>query len=165
MILSLDPGIRETGWAVLDGTELVAFGILRPEDFEAGVPARIDSLCVGLEALLAEYRPEVILLEWNSGKVNQRRHKGGGAGLATHGAVCAALWRDARHWARRRGDVRVVPVTESQWTRGIPKETRALAVANEFPDYRPCSDPGLNIADSIGLALYWIREDRVRSIA
>jgi Holliday junction resolvasome RuvABC endonuclease subunit len=164
LTLSLDPGLKTTGWSVLEGPELVDFGILRPNDPKAGVPERIDSLCLGLEALLDAFRPQMILVEWNSSHVNVNRHKGGGAGLASHGAVCCGLWRDAVYWARRHG-AKVVPVNESTWTRGVPKKQRALVVAQEYPDYQIERDPGGDIADSIALAAWWAKEEQVKQLA
>ena len=164
--LGLDAGIQTTGWAILDGPDtLIEYGHLTPDDPRLRVPERIESLCVGLEALLEEYRPELIVLEWDSGHVNVRRHKGGGAGLATHGAVTAALWQRALYWARRRGGVMVATVDESAWTRGVAKEVRALAVAGQFPQYRPDRDRGRDSADAIGVAVWQITELCVRRYA
>lgn len=164
--LGLDPGIGKTGWAILEGPDaLIDYGHLTPDDPALRVPERIESLCAGLEALLEEYRPELIVLEWDSGHVNIRRHQGGGAGLATHGAVTAALWQRALYWARRRSGVTVATVDESAWTRGTAKEVRALAVAGQFPGYRADSDRGRDSADAIGVAVWQIKELRVRRYA
>jgi Holliday junction resolvasome RuvABC endonuclease subunit len=163
-VLGLDPGMR-TGWAVLcdDGTpdvDLLGCGLLTPDDPKLRVPDRIESLCTGLGALLDEYEPGLVVLEWDSGHVNERRHRGGGAGLATHGAVTAALWREVLAWSRSHRAT-VVTVDESTWTRGVPKGERALAVAASFP-YRLQDDPGLDIADAIGIVVWKLKELCVR---
>jgi len=164
ILLSLDPGILATGWAVLEDGALRDWGELRPDDAKASVPARISSLCLELEARLGEFKPDMILLEWNSGKVNVNRHKGGGAGLAVHGEVTGSLWREAVHWARRRADAKVVPIDENAWTRGVSKDARALAVKGLYPQLpNPESDTGLHVHDAVGLAVWYLRERAVRS--
>ena len=164
-ILSLDPGIEITGWACMDGLRLLECATIRPFDNREHATDRINGICAGLLRLLSELGPAVVLIEWDSGHVNRKRHKGGGAGLATHGAVTAALWREAVHWARGRQGAEVVPVDENLWTRGVPKDVRALAVAAEYVTYPQESDIGCNIADAIGLAVWWARERRVRGLA
>lgn len=167
-ILSLDPGLAKTGYAVLDDLPigegvLIDQGTLSPG--RAGTqPERIEVLCFELANLLDVHEPAVILIEWDSGHVNIRRHKGGGSGLAVHGAVTAALWREALYWARRRKGVAVVTIPEHDWTRGIPKEDRAVAVAQMFPGYDLGQDSGFNIADAIGLAVWHARERMIETM-
>ncbi len=163
--LGIDSGIITTGWAVLGGLDsLIACDVVRPEHPAARVPERIESLCQQLEALLDEYQPDLIILEWDSGKVNPRRHKGHGQGLATHGAVTSALWRESLHWARRRAGVTVVTVDENQWTRGVPKEYRAAAVAQMFPAVDWTRDKRHDAADAVAMALWQLKELCVRSV-
>lgn len=159
--LSFDPGIRLTGWSALDDDlQILGQGTLRPTPGETA--ARIEELCTDLLTLCDEYEPTLILVEMNSGHVNRKRHHGGGAGLATNGAASAALWREALHWGRRRQGVSVCWVPENEWTRSVPKEDRAVAIAQCFPQYDPSRDRGFNIADSLGLAYYKLQELRVR---
>ena len=169
ILLSLDPGLLITGYAVLldRGTmdvDLLAQGTLAPKKVGT-VPDRIEFLCQELEALLNLHTPNVILIEWDSGHINTNRHKGGGAGLATHGAATASLWREALYWTRARKGVAVVTVPENEWTRGVPKEARAIAMAQMFPGYDWTVDSGYNAADAIGLAVWRIKEVCVRSHA
>jgi len=170
ILFSLDPGLQRTGYAVLrigasPGADLIESGVLRPRDRDATAPERIEFLCTAVTALLDRHAPPLILVEWDSGHVNVRRHKGGGQGLALHGAVTAALWREALYWARQRSGVAVVTVPENDWTRGVEKEARAIAVAERFPGYDWTLDPGFDAADAIGLAQWHWQEMRVREYA
>lgn len=161
-ILTIDPGSISTGYAVLEGDSLRDCGILKPDDPKADVPQRVESLCEGLEALLEEYKPDVVLIEWDSSHVNVRRHKGGGSGLATHGAITASLWRESLYWARRRQGVSVITILENTWTRRVPKEHRAAAVACQFPGVDWTSDIRNDASDAVGLARWYVQERRVR---
>lgn len=163
--LGLDPGIDTSGYAVLASLdELLEAGTLSPDDPKAHATARIESLCGGLEALLERFKPSLVVIEWNSGKVNRRRHQGGGAGLAVHGAVTCGLWREALGWARQNRAT-VVTVDESQWTHGVRKEERALAVASMFPGLAWTQDRKHDVADAIGVALWKLKELCVRNCA
>ena len=65
-ILGIDPGMHETGWAVLDGApaapRLVASGVIRTL---AGVPLplRLKAIYAELGAVLAEHKPESCAIE------------------------------------------------------------------------------------------------------
>ncbi len=167
-LMGIDPGIIKTGYCVLrdDGTPdltLIDIGRIWP-GMDGPQWERIEALCCDLICLLERHCPDIALIEWDSGKVNRKRHKGGGSGLAVHGEVTAALWREALYWARRRGGVKVIPVAENTWTRGVPKEARALVVAQAFP-LNLEADAGRDAADALGLCVYYCREQMVRSCA
>lgn len=65
-VLGIDPGMHETGWAVLDGAptspRLVASGVIRTA---AGVPLpqRLKAIHAALGAVLAEHKPESCAIE------------------------------------------------------------------------------------------------------
>lgn len=65
-ILGLDPGLRTTGWGVveIDGARIrhVANGRIVP-DAEAPVPARLVAIFEGLEEVLARHRPQSAAVE------------------------------------------------------------------------------------------------------
>lgn len=65
-ILGLDPGLRTTGWGVVevDGARIrhVANGRIVP-DAEAPVPARLVAIFEGLEEVLARHRPQSAAVE------------------------------------------------------------------------------------------------------
>jgi len=122
---------------------------------------RVAAMCRGLRELLDEWQPGTVLIEWSSGHVGRRRHKGAGAGLAVYGIAIGALWQVAMAWSTsgepRERQAQVCCLKENLWTNGVPKEDRIAAVAQRFREYRIEDDPGGDIADAIGLGLWWIR--------
>ena len=100
LIFSLDPGSKKTGWALMRAPErLIRAGLLLPDKQKNPSELRIAAMCRSLWDLLNHWQPRDIVIEWTSGKV-QRRHKGGGAGLAVHGAATGAIWREVVAWLR-----------------------------------------------------------------
>ncbi|OGR96923.1 MAG: crossover junction endodeoxyribonuclease RuvC [Elusimicrobia bacterium RBG_16_66_12] len=65
-VLGVDPGLHETGWAVLDGApaspRLVASGVLRTLP-GVPLPQRLQAIHSGLAALIAEHSPESCAME------------------------------------------------------------------------------------------------------
>jgi len=169
MIFSLDPSSTRTGWALMKPPEqLIRAGLLLPDKQTAQSEFRIDAMCQSLWQLMNLHQPKTILIEWTSGKVG-KRHKGGGAGLAVHGAATGALWREVLAWLRwqppeNQIDTKVLLVKENDWTRQIPKADRIAAVAAAYREYSPDDDKGGDIADAIGLNVWYQREQAVRLV-
>ena len=170
LIFTLDPGSLRTGFACLtmEG-QLREAGLLLPDKREAASEFRIGAMCGDLRELLEKWGPAVVVIEWTSGKVNTSRHKGAGAGLAVHGAATGALWRECEAWRRSlpaamQGRTMIELVRENQWARGTPKAARQAAVAQEFPQYNPADDPGMDISDALALDRWWLRERAVRML-
>lgn len=66
-ILGIDPGMHETGWAVVDGSapgspRLVASGVIRTEP-GVPLPERLKSIHAELGAVIAEHRPASCAME------------------------------------------------------------------------------------------------------
>ncbi|MBI3288144.1 MAG: crossover junction endodeoxyribonuclease RuvC [Elusimicrobia bacterium] len=65
-ILGIDPGMHETGWAVLDGASsaprLVASGVIRTLP-ATPMPLRLKAIHAELGAVLAEHKPEACAIE------------------------------------------------------------------------------------------------------
>lgn len=163
LVLSIDPGSKRTGWAVLTQREqLLQAGVLTGDKTTDPAEFRIAAMCRGLRELLEEWQPGTVLIEWSSGHVGRRRHNGGGAGLAVYGIAIGALWQVAVVWSTlgepRERQARVRCIEENLWTNRVPKEDRVAAVAQRFREYRIEDDPGGDVADAIGLGLWWIRE-------
>jgi len=167
-IFSLDPGSIRTGFAVLTGgQQLIEAGLIMPDKRTAAPEFRIHSMCRDLWQLLDKHQPRLILLEWCSGKVNKRRHKGSGQGLQVHGAATGSLWRECLAWKRtlpmeEQIQTKVILVLENDWTRGLPKQERAAAVAAIFREYMPEGDKGMDISDALGLAIWWLRRQNLK---
>jgi len=167
IILSLDPSSTRSGWALMKPPEqLVRAGLLLPARQTDPSEDRIAEMCKSLWQILNLWQVKTILIEWTSGKT-QKRHKGSGAGLAVHGAATGALWREVLAWLRwQPGEnqlkTKVILTRENEWTRGVSKRDRAVAIAAMFPEYKIDNDPGLDIADSIGLAVWYLREQSLK---
>jgi len=168
LIFSLDPGSLITGFALMKPPEkLIRAGTLEPDKKTAPSELRIAAMCRSLWDLLNYYQPKTILIEWTSGKVGKRHGRGGGAGLAIHGAATGALWREVLAWLRWQPPENQIAtttrlITENTWTRQVPKADRQAAIAQMFPEYKVEQDPGGDIADACGLAVFYMREQRVR---
>jgi crossover junction endodeoxyribonuclease RuvC len=65
-VLGVDPGLHETGWAVLDGApaspRLVASGVIRTLPGTM-LPLRLKAIHAELEAVLAEHAPDACAME------------------------------------------------------------------------------------------------------
>jgi len=164
IILALDPSSTVIGYGVLAaGGQFVEGGLILPDARSDGSFERIIAMHADLVRLFERLRPGVLLVEWTKGKVNERRHGGLGAGLAVYGCGVGAAALAAWQWSQAHADCRTEAICENDWTRGVPKRDRQLAVAAEYPQYgaRIGEDPGGDIADGIGLAAWWIRERKV----
>jgi Holliday junction resolvasome RuvABC endonuclease subunit len=137
-----------------DTRTLIDAGKLRPEAATRPANERIRTMCGELAGIVAEHRPDVIVIEDTSGKVG-RRHGGGGAGLAIHGKAVGYFlaWMEQRH-------PRVEAVLENEWTRGRSKASRQRLVALEFSAYDPAQDRGGDVSDAIALAQWWQTKER-----
>lgn len=161
LMLGLDLSSTLTGWAVLHRSgQLLEAGLLRPDGKRDGSWERVCSLSDSLWDLLEQIRPGTILVEWTKGKVGTHRHHGLGAGLAVYGCGVGGQAMIARAWAKAHPGVQIEAVLENDWTRGVPKADRTVAIVATYPAYaaRAGEDEGGDIADAIGLAAWWIRE-------
>lgn len=161
LIISLDPSSTIVGFAAMGmDASLSKAGVITPDRRGAPSYERIRSLRRDLVTVFEQFRPDTILIEWTKGKVG-RRHGGYGAGLAVYGCGVGAIATEADHWARDNPPCDVVPIFENDWTRGVPKSARQLAVAEMYPAYSTHQDPGGDIADAIGMAVWWLKERRL----
>lgn len=165
--LSLDPGSQITGYAVMaEGERLVEGGVLRPDRTRDPVIDRLRAMKRDLLTLLEQVRPDVIVVEFTSGKVG-KRHGGSGAGLAIYGMAVGMLWEVCENWAEVRRayglPCRVECIPENEWTRGQSKAKRAAVITALFPEYLGENDKGMDIADAIGLNLYMQRKEKAES--
>lgn len=153
-ILALDPSSTLTGYAVLaDARTVLDVGLIRPNRTRDAANERIRAMATDVLALIGEHRPDVVVVEDTSGKVGRRGRARGmnGAGLAVHGKAVGWILS-----ACESAGVRVEPVAENDWTRGVRKATRQARVAAEFKGkYDPARDGGGDAADAIGLARWW----------
>ncbi len=69
IILGVDPGLRVTGYGVIEcaegksgGIRLLEAGVVEPKPTDA-LPSRIDRIYQNLDNVISEYRPQVMVLE------------------------------------------------------------------------------------------------------
>jgi len=90
-ILGIDPGLRVTGFGIIDQTgqqlDYVASGCVRSGDGE--LPVRIKVLLEGLQEVIAEYRPQCAAIEQVFVNVNPKSTLL--LGQARGAAICAAV--------------------------------------------------------------------------
>jgi hypothetical protein len=170
MFLSLDPSITCMGWCVLDwdGNPRSA-GRLRPRPEAKSVEDRIESLLDQLGTLLTERWPEEIVMEVPSGHVNRRRHKGGGAGLATYGRLVGAVEQECRAYCQTMGRIPPRMVTETEWVRDLGgpkgKQARQALLERMLPGfYDRRQDPGGDICDAIRIGQWWAKERKIEGL-
>lgn len=163
IVLGLDPSSTAIGYGALTyGLRLVQAGVVSPNHRADSSWDRIMAMHTDLVKLFVSLSPVAIVVEWTKGKVGQR-HGGLGAGLAVYGCGVGAAGLAAHLWGLAHPHCQVVPVLENDWTRGIPKRDRQLAIATAYPDYAEhlAEDPGGDISDGIGAADWWIKEQQV----
>lgn len=61
-VLGIDPGVSETGWAVLDSKGLRASGLVKTYP-EAPLPDRLKQIHGAIAAILAEHKPDEVAIE------------------------------------------------------------------------------------------------------
>lgn len=156
-ILSIDPSSTKTGFALLDEREtLLDAGTLRPNKTTDAAEYRVAAMCRDLENLLIINAPDIVVIEWTSGKVG-RRHKGYGAGLAVYGIAIGAIWRTAVIWAAKGAARQVITIYENEWTAGKSKSRRSGLIKTLYPKIDLSKDTDGDIADAIGLGAWYIR--------
>lgn len=154
-VLGIDPGSVRTGYALIDSVAgtLVQVGVIRPNP---GRPVeRVEQLVDELETVLADLRPDLIVVEVTTGKVARRGRAGGGAGLGVYGMAVGAVYITARRFA----GAETVGVYENDWTQGVPKSKRLGQIALAFPELvRSKAFQDADIADAVGVALYHLQQ-------
>lgn len=159
-VLGVDPSSSHTGYAVLDGPEvLIDCGVLRPNRDADPPLLRIETMITELQAVVAEHEPDVAVVEVTSGKISRRIKRFQPSGLPVYGMAVGAVWRELVVLM----DGAVVAVAENEWTGGVPKYTRRLAVCSQFPQYAQgqTRDPGADAADAIGLAQWYLAKRKL----
>jgi len=157
-IIAIDPGSKVTGYAVItESGTLLGAGLIKPQKQTNPADIRIAVICTEIDTLITTEEPDVVVLEWTTGKVGKNRHKGGGSGLAIYGIAIGAIWQTIRQIMNTRD---IVLIDES-WTRGKPKEKRLAELELTCPAYKRKDDKGGDMGDAILLAQYYAKGLRV----
>jgi len=172
IILAIDPSSTRTGYCVMDfKEELLEAGLILPAKITLDAAQRIKCMCDDIDNILQITKPDYVVVEWTSGKVGSKRHKGNGAGLAIYGVSIGAIWITIEHWAARacEGDDKpatagkpvVILIDENDWTGGTPKRQRAETIRRLYPTFDFSKDTGGDITDSVGLGRYYIGQKKM----
>ena len=164
-LLSLDPASIITGYAVMTGegsSNLVEAGRLKAPTKGSEPLVRIRAIAQDLRELIVEMSPTHAVVEITRGKVNRNRHHGGGAGLGIYGMAVGYLLRVVES-----GVASVSAVEENEWTGKVPKDDRTERLSLEYPDWAAAmlADEGGDVADAIGLGLWWFRQRTVEAMS
>ena len=172
-ILTLDVSSTCTGYAVgmvLDGQisrgwsptmtpKLIGGGLIVPDDRKDPPLIRISTMVIHVHAIMVAH-PGVttIVMEIPSGKVHRRLRRPSGGPI--YGMAVGAVW-----WALHQTyqPLPIVTTPDNEWTKGVRKHKRAETVALEYPQVAEqlrTHDPGHDMADAIGLLLWYCRQHR-----
>jgi Holliday junction resolvasome RuvABC endonuclease subunit len=152
VILALDVSSSAVGYATFAGRELRKFGVIRPRAKDSALE-RIDTLVLGVRKVYADVAPDLVVFEVSAGKTHGRIAKASGLSVLGHsqGQCLRALIDDGAE---------VATYSELEWTKSVSKARRGEKVAMFYPAYQRFSaakkDAGLDCADAIGLALYYL---------
>lgn len=169
-LLALDPSSTRTGYALMNRSirpgichEILEAGYLQPNRSKDPAIERIRVMGDDLATLVKQETPRTIVIEITSGKVAGRLH-GRASGLAVYGMAVGVMF-----WIARLTEpaIEVVPVAENEWTGQRPKKKRQADIGWQFPEYsdQMALDGGADIADAIGLGLWWFGKQRTARIA
>jgi len=149
-LLSIDPSSKLTGYAVLDErANLLEAGLLRPRKTKDDIWDRIEAMCDGLMTLITEVNPTHCIIEVPTGRHARLPAMASGS-LVKYGCAVGVMWAVAYLEVPH---TYAVPTT---WTGGKPKKIRAQSVALRFPNYSTEHDKGLDMADAIGMGVWWL---------
>ena len=164
MILMLDPSTTCTGYAMmkLDGT-LIEGGFFRPNRTKDSAIERANAMCEDLVELLNETEFSAIVVEVPTAEAHHKKDRHG-KGLTTYGIGVGMIVRTIL--ASGQAD-KLVAVDQSTWTGGDSKTERADFVALAYANYRQAQDQdtGLDLADAIGLGLWYIEDCKQKAVS
>lgn len=165
-LLSLDPSSTTTGYAVLNRTPkltLVEAGRLRGKRTASAV-SRVLAMRGELLRVLAEFVPSTVLIEMPLG-LQYTRHEQRKSGMAVWAGAAWSLWMVCVEWAGLQHKVygaekAIVPIANTEWTRGMDKDARQALVRTNCPKYSPKDDPGRDVSDAIALGMWWCQRNQ-----
>ena len=161
-VLIVDPSSSRTGCVVATGPmEIERMELCRPASPDASALERARSMADDVAAIIRELHIGHVVIETPA--LHAYKYTGySGHGLALYGLAVGIIIVRASEVI---GWNNMTPVPADQW---VPKRTtkkmRQLSIAAQFPAYREMmnagKDPGADIADAIGLYLWWKAQER-----
>ena len=170
-LLAIDPSSTCTGYALMsDSMTILDAGLFKPQpEAKATEPAimRVVAMTKDLRELLLDCWPDAVLVEMPHG-----HDKSGAKRLANYGLAPGAMYWEvcsyvaARLKADPKQEIEALAINAEDWTGGVPKFKRQQNICLAFPHrYDPETDKGGDIADAIGLAVWWFRQQKAQRIA
>lgn len=154
-VLAIDPSSTRTGYAMMDNrAKLIEVGLLLPNNPRGDPWMRTLDMVDEFRKLLEAHRPEHVVIEVPTH--THRRQFGKPGNLIVYsmavGAFCMAAY------LHPYGNTHRVPA--NVWTEGKAKARRQAVIFLLYSAYQPKRDPGLDMADAIGLGRWWIDQWR-----
>lgn len=160
-LIALDPSSTRTGYAAFIDGKLAEAGYLKPHRTRDSSEKRIEAMCNALRELFIGMVVDGVhvVVEVPSDRQGTGSRAGATGRLAIYGVAVGELRRTAKCSVFVS---QVHSVTEREWTRGRSKARRQAGIAALFPNYRRimAKDRGADVADAIGLGLWWLAKDR-----
>ena len=154
-VLAIDPSSTRTGYAVMaDAMTIIDAGLLKPGKVKDPWLHRVRAMTIDLRGLLREVEPDIVLVEIPH-KHNAPHHKN----LAAYGFAAGAMWAECFDHTEETH-----AVSAEVWTGKKSKSARQLGIDLMYPSYDPAKDKGGDIADAIGLARWWFRQQKAQRI-
>ena len=153
IVLSLDPSSTRTGYAVMaDALTIIDAGLLNSDPTDAWL-VRVKAIVRDLGKLLNEHCPDVILVE-----VPHQHNKASHKNLAVYGFAVGVMWWECYSFTEETH-----AINAEEWTGKVPKRRRQQNIRMVFPHrYIPALDKGGDIADAIGMALWWFGQQKAK---
>lgn len=166
-LLAIDPSSTRTGYAVMaDSMTIIDAGLLTSDKTRDPAIMRVVAMTKDLRQLLLECWPDIVLVEMPHG-----HDKGGAKRLANYGLAPGAMYWEACSYIMARlkvnpkHDIEALAISAADWTGGVTKFNRQQQICMAFPHrYDPTTDPGGDIADAIGLAVWWFRQQKAQRL-
>lgn len=157
MIVGCDPSSKATAIAGLHEHQLLGYTLIKPKRDQTAIEKAeqvYQESVAYLTKVIETYQiPEFAVIEVSNGHLHRRvREETGGAsvGMTTYGMAIFAVARACLSLG-----IPVVEIQATKWAGGKSKAARAAAIAMKHPGYVSTDDPGLDIADAIGVAEYF----------
>lgn len=159
-LLALDPSSTATGYALFQDDKLLACGKFRGRAKDRAL-LRCELMLAEVQGICLDHAPLDVVIEMPGGKVHRRIAGRAPAGLDLYGMAAGMIYQGCNGLHPKA--VRAIhAVTPNEWTGGRGKAERAKLYGAMFRGvYDPAADKGLDIADAIGLGL-WFRHETAR---
>lgn len=162
-LLALDPSSTATGYALFQDDKLLACGKFKGRTKDPAL-VRCEAMLAAAQEICLTHAPLEVIVEMPGGTVHRRVRGHSPTGLDIYGMAAGMIYQGCN--GLPPGTVTAIhSVTPNGWTAGKSKHERAKWYGAMFKGvYDPEHDKGLDIADAIGLGLWFFREAARKAI-